>query len=81
MRLEDVTEEDLIKQGLIDPDVKHPIMSNFNPMTFIPKAEVSIGYKEVETPQTPACQHSYRSDWGHAGPIMVCDKCGDWHHD
>lgn len=28
-----------------------------------------------------ACAHDWRSEWGHAGPIQVCSKCGDWHHD
>lgn len=66
MRLEDVTEADLVRHGLIDPDVKHPIMSNF---------------REVPTPQTPACEHQWHNDWGSFGPIMVCTKCGEWHHD
>lgn len=74
-----------------------------NPMTFIPKATVTIGdreigtahgtriipeglgdtmgYKEVRTPQSPECEHLWHSEWGRSGPIMVCAKCGDWHHD
>jgi len=38
-------------------------------------------YREVRTPQTPPCQHAYESSWGFSGPIMVCTKCGHWHHD
>lgn len=41
----------------------------------------TMGYKEVPTPQTPACEHLYHAEWGNSGPIMVCAKCGDWHHD
>ena len=95
MKLEDVTEADLIKQGLIDPEVKHPIMSNFkqtvdiwNAPTLVTKKDgtmVSTSlaelYREVPTPQTPACEHLYHAEWGNSGPIMVCAKCGDWHHD
>lgn len=41
----------------------------------------AMGYTEVQTPQTPECKHLWQSDWGSSGPIMVCAKCGSWHHD
>lgn len=38
-------------------------------------------YREVQTPQTPKCEHDWRNDWGSFGPIMICTKCGEWHQD
>lgn len=54
--------------------------------TFVPSDAVTHfwveePYREVKTPQTPPCEHKWRSDWGFNGPIMVCEKCGSWEHD
>lgn len=48
---------------------------------YTPVKEVVSLYKEVRNPQAPVCLHVWRSSWGFSGPIMVCDKCGEWHHD
>lgn len=38
-------------------------------------------HRDMKKAITPVCSHAWRSSWGGSGPIMICDKCGEWHHD